>query len=172
MATKNNKNKPETKAEAKADKAKAAATAVANPKVVAAIRADDAARTEAASKLATLLQVVQDTECTRAELVASYIEAKNCTPATAQSQASRIMGLLKDPEVSQKLISGEITLKTAREATKKQQANPNEAKKKENTQKRLNTALTGTITAAKELGIDRASLLSLVKEAAKKAGIK
>lgn len=175
MAKNSKTTKPEsnTKAEAKAKEAKAAAAAVANPKVVAAIRAEDEARSNAASKLAHLLQVVQDTEVTRPELVASYLEAKpNCSPATAQSQASRIMGLLKDPEVASKLISGEITLKTAREATTKKQENPNEAKAKENKQKRLATALAQVVAAAKELGIDRTSLKAMLTEAAKKAGIK
>lgn len=172
-------SKPATKPTGKAPKAsadaesktKAAAAAVAHPKVVAAIRANDTANSAATTSLAALLDVVAETEITRPELVASYMEARNVTKATADSQASRIMALLRSPETADKLRSGEITLKTAREATKKTQANPSPEKAAENAQKKLTSSLTGLINAAKETGMDRDTLVNLVKQAAKKEGI-
>lgn len=144
---------------------------VANPRLVAAIKAADQAEMQHKSCLVTIATISQEEQLTRAEVVASLIEARGIEKTTAESQYSRMKGLLSDPKIMEGLRSGEITLKAARQATKKEQKAPSPEKKKENIEKRFSGAITSLITAAKEGGMDRTSVLNSVKSACKKAGV-
>lgn len=165
---KNNSNKQTSKVK---EKTKEAQKVTANQNLVDAIRESKEANENARTKLIAVATIVEEEQCTNAEVIASYMEATGCELSTAKSQASRIMGLVKKPEVLEQLRTGDINLAAARAATVKKQANPSAAKKGENAEKRYNGALTKLIAAAKDLGTDLTSFINSVKAAAKKAGI-
>lgn len=157
-------------AKSKAD-AKETVKVVANPRLVAAIQAADTAAMQHKSCLITIATIASEEQLTRAEVVVSLMEARGVEKTTAESQYSRMKGLLSDPKILEGLRSGEIDLKTARAATKKEQKNPSAEKKKENVEKRFNNGIKTLIEAAKEGGMDRTSVLTAVKSACKKNGI-
>lgn len=170
------KNKDKTKASkksgAKASAATKEAVAVAsNPRLVAAIRSSDEAKLAYKSSLIAVCTIVQEEQLTKAEVVASLMEGRGIEKVTAESQFSRMKGLLLNPEVLEDLKNGIIDLKTARTQTTKKQANPSAEKKKQNLEKRINTNLTALMAAFKEGGMDKASIILTVKAAIKKAGI-
>lgn len=167
MKTKNKKGSG-SKASAATEEKQAA---VANPRLVAAIRVSDDAAGAYKSSLITIATICQEEQLTKGEVVASMMEARGCTKQTAESQYSRVQGLLKNPEVLEQLKNGEIDLKTARVATTKKQTNPSPEKKKESIEKRISKSLQNLVIACKEGGMDRASILVAVKSACKKAGI-
>lgn len=166
------KNKKPAKVEAKAkSKAKEAVKVVANERLVEAIRSSNEAMEEARTKLIGVATVIEEEQCTRAEVVASYMEANGVEKVTAESQASRVMKLVKDPDTLEALRSGAIDLKTARAATTKKQKNPSATKKAENAEKRYNRAITQLVESAKDMGADLQSVMLSVKAALKKAGL-
>lgn len=164
---KNKKNKSSAKS-----KAEATSKVISNPRLVSAIQGFDAARAQAKTFLVDVATIVQEEQCTKAEVVASLVEARGCTEKTAKEQYSRMKKILSDPEALEALRNGEVDLKTAREQTTKKQKNPSQEKAKQNAEKRFSTSLSGLINAAKEQGTDLATLLNTVKAAAKKNGIK
>lgn len=167
--------KPNVKAAASSNAkagAKDTAKTVANPRLVEAIRSSDALKEQYKSSLVRLAEIYQNENCTRAEMVSSLIEARSCSKATAESQFSRMVKLLKNPDIFEQLKSGAIDLKVARQATKKKQAAPNKDKQRAAVEKRFATSLGKMLEAAKEGGYDLASILSSVRAAAKDEGIK
>lgn len=168
MKTKDKKKKTGSSAASKtAEKTQVAS----NPRLVAALKASDQAKMAFTGTLVAIATVTQEEQLTRAEVVASLMEARAVTKETAESQYSRMKKLLTDPELLEQLKNGEIDLKTARQNTTTKQKNPSAAKKKENIEKRFNKALATLIEAAKDGGMDKASLVNSVKSACKKAGI-
>lgn len=166
------KEKSKSKSGAKAEsKSKETIKVVANPRLVKAILAADEAAMQHKSCLITIATIATEEQLTRAEVIASIMEARGVEKVTAESQYSRIQKLLSDPKVLEGLRSGEIDLKTARMMTKKAQKNPSPEKKKENIQKKLTNAVKALIEAAKEGGMDKTSVLTLIKSACKKNGI-
>lgn len=167
------KDKKKNKGSSSSTKASSKETAKvsSNPRLVAALRSSDEAKMVFKTSLITIATIVQEEQLTRAEVVASLMEARSIEKTSADSEYSRMKGLLNNPEIMEQLKSGEIDLKTARMATKKTQKNPNTEKKKENIQKRFSGAITSLTNAAKEGGMDKASVLIAVKQACKKAGI-
>lgn len=145
---------------------------VANTKLVEALRTFDRSKDETKSYLIDVATIVQEEQLTRAEVVASMIEARGVSKATAESQYSRMKKIFTDGETLEALRSGEIDLKTAREKSVKKQENPSATKKEENLEKRYAGALTKLLEAVKEMGTDLASFLASVKASAKKAGIR
>lgn len=145
---------------------------VANAELVKALRTFDRSKDETKSYLIDVASIVQEKQLTRAEVVASMIEARGVSKATAESQYSRMKKIFTDSDTLEALRSGEIDLKTAREASVKKQENPSATKKEENLEKRYAGALTKLLEAVKEMGTDLASFLASVKASAKKAGIR
>lgn len=168
MSTKNKDKKSGAKAKSSS---KEQANVVANPRLVAAIKSGDDAAMQYKSCLITIATIAQEEQLTKAEIVASIIEARGVEKITAESQYSRMKGIMSDPKVLEGLRNGEIDLKTARMQTVKKQENPSPEKKKKNIEKRFSTAITSLVNTAKEGGMDKASVLLSVKSACKKAGI-
>lgn len=169
------KNKDKKKNKGSSSSTKSASKEVAkvssNPRLVAALQASDQAEGAFKSSLVLISTIVQEEQLTKAEVVASLMKARNIEKVSAEGQYSRMKGLLNNPEIMQQLASGEMTLKMARAATVKKQQNPSTEKKKENIQKRFSSAITSLMNAAKEGGMDKASVLNTVKSACKKNGI-
>lgn len=145
---------------------------VANQKLVAAFRQLQSAEDTYKSALIKAATIAQAEKCTRAQIVLSYMEARGVTKATAEGQISRVKKILMDEETLQALIDGKMNLKTAREKTTTKQKNPNAERQRANIEKRFSSGLTIIVTAAKEGGYDLASVLSSVKAACKKEGIR
>lgn len=167
------KDKKKNKGSSSSTKASSKETAKvsSNPRLVAALRSSDEAKMVFKTSLITIATIVQEEQLTRAEVVASLMEARSIEKTSADSEYSRMKGLLNNPEILEQFKNGEITLKAARSATVKKQKNPNPEKKKENIQKRFSGALTSLCNAAKEGGMDKASVLIAVKQHCKKTGI-
>lgn len=169
---KKNKSNQKSAGTKASSKTKAASKVVANARLVAAIRAADNGMKQAQSLLVTMAEIAQNEDLTRPEVVASIMEARGVEKSTAESQYSRMKKLLTDPATLEALRSGEISLKAAREATKKQQKAPDAKKKKENAEKKIVKAVSSIVTLAKETAMDRASLVKMFVSALKKGGIK
>lgn len=170
--TKNNsKSSSKSGASAKAS-SKEASKVVANERMVEAVRDSMEKKKEYASSLVTISEIFREEQMTRAELVASIIEAKGVEKSTAESEASRIIGLAKNPKMLKALENGEMTVRAAVAGASKKQANPNKEKQKENIEKRYNTGLSKMLEAAKEGGYTREEIIQNVKASCKEAGIK
>lgn len=168
---KKDKKKKKGSASAKAS-AEAASNVVANPRLVEKIRGFDIARDQAKSFLVEVATVAQEEQCSKAEIVASIVEARGCTEKTAKEQYSRMKKLLTDPEALEELRNGTADLKTVRERTTKPQGNPSPKKAKENAEKKFAKGLSLVVTAAKEQGWDAATVLNTLKAKLKKEGVK
>lgn len=169
MAKKLKKNK--SKGASAKSNAKVASKVTSNPRLVAAIKASDNAMKEAQSLLVTVAEIVQAEDLTRSEVVASIMEARGVEKSTADTQYSRMKKLLNDPETLQELKDGNITLKAAREKTKGTQKAPSASKKKENAEKKFTKAVSTIVEAALESGMDKATVLNVIKTALKKGGV-
>lgn len=145
---------------------------VANARLVAAIKGHTEALGQAKSYLVTMAEIIQNEQLTKAEVIASIMEARGIDKKTAGEQYSRSKKIFTDPDTLEQLKAGEIDLKTARQATAKKQENPSAAKKQANAEKNMAKAITTIVNIAKESGTDIATLLATVKAAAKKAGLK
>lgn len=151
---------------------KATENVVANPRLVAALQSYESSIQQTQSYLVNVAEIIQNEQLTKAEVVASIMEARGVEKVTAESQYSRMKKIFSDPETLEALRTGEIDLKTAREKTKKAQKNVSAEKQAENREKAFTKGLTTFITAAKESGTDLQTILNTVKSACKKAGIK
>lgn len=169
MKQNKSKNKSSTKT---SSKQKQVHVVTSNPRLVEAIKSYSASLAQTQSYLVTMATIVQEEQLTKNEVVASLMEARGIQKNTAESQFSRIKGILMDPKILEKVKSGEMDLQTARNATKKTQTNPSKDKKGENAQKRFAKAISTMMAAAKETAMDLQSILTAVKLAAKKNGIK
>lgn len=150
---------------------KAASSVTSNPRLVAAIKAFDTSAAQTKSFYIQMAEVAQSEQCTKAEVVASLVEARGITPETASQQFTRHRRLFTDSAFLEKAVSGEIDIKQAREPEKKQK-NPSAKKKSENLEKRMATGVKQLVMAAKEAGTDLTSLLNMVRAYAKKQGVK
>lgn len=168
---KKNGKKGETSSSATA-KAKAESTVVANPRLVAAIKQYETSREQTQTYLVDVATIVQQEQLTKAEVVASIVEARGVKKETAEQQYSRMRALLTDPDALEQLRSGETDLKTIREKTKKTQKNPSTKKAQENREKRFAKAVSTICNVAKEGGMDRETIMNALKAALKKAGVK
>jgi uncharacterized hydantoinase/oxoprolinase family protein len=143
-----------------------------NPRLVAMIKSYDGAVKQAKSYLIDLATIVQEEALTRNEVVASIMEGRGVEKSTAESQYSRIKALCSDPEALEKVKNSEMTLGQVRDSSKKTQANPSKEVKEKNANKRMSGGINQIIAAAKELGMDISTIVSSLKDAAKKAGLK
>lgn len=168
---KNGNKKGDASSSAKAG-AKAESTVVANPRLVAAIKSYQVAVEQTQSYLLDVATICQEEQLTKAEVVASIVEARGVKKETAEQQYSRMRKLLTDPDELEALRSGETDLKTLREKTKKTQKNPSTKKQAENREKRFAKAVSIIVNVAKEGGMDRETILNALKSALKKAGVK
>jgi hypothetical protein len=175
MAKNKDKEVPAKKSGSKATaKAEASANVTSNPRLVAAFKAYESSKLETQSYLVKVAEICQSEQLTKNEVVASMMEARGIEKSSAESQYSRMKGILTDPDLLEALRSGEIDLKTAKEKGKVRgaQKNPNAAKKKENLDKRMTKAVSQIVACAKEGGMDKASVLNQIGSALKKNGIK
>lgn len=164
---KSKKNKSKASAKSEAD-----SSVVANVRLVDAIKSFDVSKAATQSYLVEIGTIVQEEQCTRAEVVASIVEARGCTPETANQQYSRMKKIFTDPEALEELRSGESDLKSIRERTKKPQKNPSQKVKLEAANKRFVKGVGMVVTSAKEVGMDKATIINTINAALKKNGIK
>ncbi len=160
-----------SKASAKA-KADATSHVTANPRLVEAIKLFEESKAQTKTYLVDVATIVQEEQLTRAEVVASLMEAKGIEKSSAESQYSRIKKLLNDPETLEELRDGEIDWKTAREKSAAKKKNPSAKKKSENIEKKFSKAVTSIVQCAKEGNMDRETVMQTIKVALKKNGIK
>lgn len=153
-------------------KSEATSHVVANTRLVAAIKLLEESKKQTQTYLVEVATIVQEEQLTRAEVVASLMEAKGIEKSSAESQYSRMKKLLNDPDLLEELKEGDIDLKTAREKSTTKQKNPSAKKKAESIEKRFAKALTTIVQCAKEGGMDRETVMNTVKTALKKNGIK
>lgn len=171
-STKPNEDETSTEAEVKT-KAKAApkVEAKADARIVKAVKAQATAESQAGSALKTIVKLVMDDDIPRDVVIVSIMEARGCERLYAAQQASRVFSIAKNPEAAEKFIEGEITVTDAIKAASKKQANPNQAKKKENAEASLKTAVTKAVAAAKAADYELGEFIALCKAEAKKAGL-
>lgn len=162
------KAKPGTKVKAKAGEK---AEATANEELVALFEKYDEGVRQAESYFVELVEFIQDNNIDRATCVASMMIARGLNFETAQTQYSRLKKIFNNEEVLQELKDGKITLKVAREKTKKAQANPASAKPEKKEQKYTST-MKAFVVAAKESGFSRREIMVSVEAELKSAGIK
>lgn len=173
MSSKKNKKNKKNSSSKAAAKSKEKQTVIANPRIVAALTSYDATLTQAKSYLVDLATIVQEEQCTKAEVVASIMQARpNITEKTAKEQYSRLKKILNSPESLEALRTGEATLATVREKTTKKQANPSAKKKAENLEKKFVKSVNGLIDFAKESGTDLKTIIESIRAKAKAAGVK
>lgn len=169
------KEKKKSKSSSSSASAKAKATetsnVVANPKLVAAIKSFDAVRAQAKSYLITIAEIAQNEQCTKAEVVASIMEARGVEKSTAETQYSRYRELFTDPDALEAARDGEVDVKTLRQPKVKQK-NPSKKKQDENREKRFAKAVKDIVQCAKEGGQDKATVLNTISAALKNAGVK
>jgi hypothetical protein len=154
-----------------------------HPKLLEAVQGYDKHVQEAETYYVQMIELVLEHKINRADVVATLMRARGITFETAQSQYSRMKNLWSDPTILQKLKNGEITLKVAREATTKKQANPasggtttagtdggkTSAETKEARYERARKAHT---QAVKECGFDLKSAMMSFEADLKQAGVK
>lgn len=144
---------------------------VANAELVALFEKYDEGVRQAESYFIELVEFIQDNQMDRATVVASMMIARGINYDTAQTQYSRMKKIYNNEEVLQELKDGKISLKVAREKTKKTQANPKEAKP-EAKEQRYNSTLKSFVAAAKESGFSRREIMVSVEAELKSAQIK
>ena len=153
-----------------APKPKAKAVAAPNMELVAILTKYDEKVEQAESFFIEFVEFIQQNEIERATVVASMMKARSITFESAQSQYSRMKGLLNDETVLQELKDGKISLKVARERTTSKQKNPKSAKP-EAKEARYNSTLKAFVGAAKESGSTRKEILLGVDAELKAAGV-
>lgn len=144
----------------------------ANERLVQALQGHDEAKSSAKSYLIDMATICQEEMLSKEEIVASIMEARGLDRKTAGEQFSRVRKILTDPDTLAELRDGTIDLQTARARTVKKQKNPSTEKAQANAEKVITKAITQILGKAKELGLDLASIISTLKLAAKKAGVK
>ncbi len=147
------------------------AEAAANEELVALFEQYDEATRKTESYFIELVEFIQDKQLDRATVVASMMKARGIDYGTANTQYSRMKKLLNNEEVLEELKSGQITMKIAREKTKKTQENPKSAKPEAKEQRFTNT-LKAFVAAAKESGFSRKEIMLSVEASLKDAGIR
>lgn len=152
-------------------KAGTKAEAVASAELVALFEKYDEGVKQAESYFIELVEFIQDNQIDRATCIASMMQARGINYETAQTQYSRMRKIYNDEEVLQELKDGKISLKVAREKTKKTQKNPKSAKPEAKEQKYAST-LKSFVAAAKESGFSRREIMVSVEAELKSAGIK
>ena len=171
--------KPQTDA-----KAKTAPDAHVHAGLLSLIKNYDDSVQKAESYYIQITELIQTEKVSRADVVATLMKARGITYETAQSQYSRMKQIWQNPEVLQKLKNGEITLKIAREATKKAQAAPTAGAatpaagggsapdNKETKEARYDRARKAHVAAVKECGFDLRSALMSFEADLKAASVK
>ncbi len=162
-------------------KAKNAPEPKVHQKLLNAVQKYDEHVQEAESYYVEIIELIQTEKIPRADVVQTLMKARKITFETAQSQYSRMKGIWQDPKVLADLKSGAITLKVAREATKKSQANPAAGNattegaggaSKETKEARYERSRKAHVAAVKECGFDLRSALVSFEADLKAAGIK
>lgn len=144
----------------------------ANPKLVAALQGHDEAKGQVKSYLIEMATICQEEQLSKEEVIASIMEGRSVDRKTAGEQYSRMKGILNDPKTLQELKDGVIDLQTARAKTKKTQENKSPKKAQENAEKVITRSISAIITKCKETGLALADVITTLKQAAKKAGLK
>lgn len=157
-----------------------------HPKLLAAITKYDEHIQEAETYYVEMIELVLTEKISRADVVATLMKARKVTFETAQSQYSRMKKMWEKPEILEQLKKGEITLRVARDATTKKQANPASTgdgsasgapgstgtKSQETKEARYERVRKAHVAAVKECGFDfKSSMLSFEADL-KAAGIK
>lgn len=171
-STDSSEDKSNGKGASAGTKSSATQNVVAHPRLVAAMKTYQTSLDQSQSYLVTIAEIVQNEQLTRAEVVASIMEARGVEKSTAESQYSRMVNILTKPEVLEELRSGDIDLKTARTKGVKKQENPSQKKKDENREKKFTQSVTKIVECAKEGGMDIQTVMNTIKSALKKAGVK
>jgi hypothetical protein len=150
-------------------------------KLLNAIQKYDEHVQEAESYYVEMIELIQTEKIPRADVVQTLMKARGITFETAQSQYSRMKGIWQDPKILEQLKNGEITLKVARDSTKKSQSNPASGNataqgaggaSKETKEARYERARKAHVAAVKECGFDLRSALVSFEADLKTAGIK
>lgn len=128
-----------------------------------------------------MIETVLTEKISRADVVATLMKARKVTYETAQSQYSRMKNIWSNPDILAQLKAGEITLKVAREATTKKQADPAGANatapaggktSNETKEARFERAKKAHVASVKECGFDLKSSMLSFEADLKAAGIK
>lgn len=126
---------------------------------------DDAAE-KAQSFYVEMIQYIKKNNISRAVLVKTLMEGRKIEAQTAVTQASRILTMAKDEGVVAALAAGEITLKVAREQTKKTRESSKASTatgSNEGKDQTYDKALKAFAAAAKALGYPLKDILASVK---------
>lgn len=118
-----------------------------------------------------MIEFIQGKQLSRADVVATLMRARGIGYETAQTQYSKMKGILNNKEILAELKAGKITLRVARERTTKKQENP-KSSKPEAKEAKYSNALKGLAAAAKECGFDFDSVMLSVKAELHSVGIK
>lgn len=164
---------PKSKADAKAEAAK---SVTAHPGLKKVLLKYDGAKKQASSYMIEAATLCQEQQLSKEEIVATLMEVRGIDRETAGQQFSRLKLLLLNPETLEELREGKISLKEAKEKVKKAKgAKTRQLSAKEiqrNTEAVITRSITQMLNAAKNGGTSLEALLSTLKEAAKKAGLK
>lgn len=147
------------------------ADAAPNVQLVEIIESFDQQVEKAESFFVDMVEFIQKNQIDRDTVVVSMMKARGITFESAQTQYSRMKGLLNDEATLQELKEGKITLKVARQRTVKPQVNPKGSKPEAKEQK-FSSTLKSFVSAAKESGFTLSEILTSVTAELKAAGIK
>lgn len=127
----------------------------------------DAAAEKAGSLLVEVGELIVKENLSNPVIIKTFMEARGVTEATAKSQVSRIRTLLKDTDQFEALKRGEVTVRAAVKSAQTRRAASTQSKTKT-----FDNKLAQFVTAAKNLGQDRRTILATVEAALLKAEIK
>lgn len=127
----------------------------------------DQAAEKAGSLLVEVGELIVKENLSNPVIIKTFMEVRGVTEATAKSQVSRIRTLLKDTDQFEALKRGEVTVRAAVKSAQTRRAASSVSKAKKFDQK-----LAQFVTAAKDVGQDRKTIVATVEAALDKAGVK
>jgi len=127
----------------------------------------DAAAEKAGSLLVEVGELIMKENLSNPVIIKTFMEARGVTEATAKSQVSRIRTLLKDTDQFEALKRGEVTVRAAVKSAQTRRAATTQSKTKA-----FDNKLAQFVTAAKNLGQDKRTILATVEAALDKAQVK
>lgn len=148
-------------------KAKAKVEVVVHEGLAELIKKHDEATGKAASFLVEMGELVERDHISNPVLIKTLVEVRGITPESAKSQASRLRRMLDDKETFAALKAGDVTL---RAAVKGAQARRVPSAK--SAAKKLDSAISAVVLAAKASGQDKKTLLATIEAAFDAAKIK
>jgi hypothetical protein len=148
---------------------------VPHPLLVEKIQGYYTAKEAAQTYLIEMGDLISKEKISRGSVIASMMEARDITKETAESQYSRIIGILSKPKVLEDLKAGVITLAEARQKGVRNEKQSTTKKAKNDAaskQTKFDSALKNLAEASKAIGYSKQDVLRAVDAQLKSIGVK